>query len=196
MSVKSLPPLTYLGRSTPAPKAPHKAILDRVPNPYDNGPYVVRFSVPEFTVLCAVTGQPDFAHIMIDYVPKDWLIESKALKFFLASFRNHSGFHEETTIAIGSRLAAVLEPVYLRVGGYWYPRGGIPIDVFWSTGKLPKNIWLPDQGLASFADGGDAKARSSILNQSSARSVLCLSMEEWWQSALLLLSDLESKIAE
>jgi 7-cyano-7-deazaguanine reductase len=196
MSVKSLPPLTYLGRSTPAPKAPHKAILDRVPNPYDNGPYVVRFSVPEFTVLCAVTGQPDFAHIMIDYVPKDWLIESKALKFFLASFRNHSGFHEETTIAIGSRLAAVLEPVYLRVGGYWYPRGGIPIDVFWSTGKLPKNIWLPDQGLASFADGGDAKARSSILNQSSARSVVCLSMEEWWQSALLLLSDLESKIAE
>jgi 7-cyano-7-deazaguanine reductase len=154
MSVKSLPPLTYLGRSTLAPKAPHEAILDRVPNPYDNGPYVVRFSVPEFTVLCAVTGQPDFAHIMIDYVPKDWLIESKALKFFLASFRNHSGFHEETTIAIGSRLAAVLEPVYLRVGGYWYPRGGIPIDVFWSTGKLPKNIWLPDQGLASFRGRG------------------------------------------
>jgi len=102
MSVKPAPPLTYLGRSTPAPKAPDEAILDRVPNPYDNSPYVVRFSAPEFTVLCAVTGQPDFAHIMIDYVPKDWLIESKALKFFLASFRNHSGFHEETTIAIGS----------------------------------------------------------------------------------------------
>jgi len=135
MSVKPVPPLTYLGRSTPAPETPDEAILDRVPNTYDNGPYVVRFSAPEFTVLCAVTGQPDFAHIMIDYVPKDCLIESKALKFFLASFRNQSGFHEETTIAIGSRLAAVLEPVYLRVGGYWYPRGGIPIDVFWSTGK-------------------------------------------------------------
>jgi 7-cyano-7-deazaguanine reductase len=74
-------------------------------------------SAPEFTVLCAVTGQPDFAHVMIEYVPKDWLIESKALKYFLASFRNQSGFHEETTIAIGSRLTEVLEPVYLRVGG-------------------------------------------------------------------------------
>ena len=114
---RELPPLTYLGRSTPAPKTPDEAILDRAPNPYDKGPYVVRFSAPEFTVLCAVTGQPDFAHIMIDYVPKDWLVESKALKFFLASFRNHSGFHEETTITIGSRLADVLEPVYLRVGG-------------------------------------------------------------------------------
>ena len=110
MSPKPLLPLTYLGRSTPAPKTPDEAVLDRVPNPYDGGPYVVRFSAPEFTVPCAVTGQQDFAHVMIDYVPKDWLIESKALKFFLASFRNHSGFHEETTIAIGSRLAEVLEP--------------------------------------------------------------------------------------
>jgi 7-cyano-7-deazaguanine reductase len=102
-----LPPLTYLGRSTPAPKTPAEAILDRVPNPYGDGSYVVRFSAPEFTVLCAVTGQPDFAHIMIDYVPKNWLVESKSLKFFLASFRDHSGFYEETTIAIGSRLVAV-----------------------------------------------------------------------------------------
>jgi 7-cyano-7-deazaguanine reductase len=125
-------------------------VLDRVPNPYDGGSYVVRFSAPEFTVLCAVTGQPDFAHVMIDYVPKDWLIESKALKYFLASFRNQSGFHEETTVAIGSRLAEVLEPLYLRVGGYWYPRGGMPIDVFWAKGKLPEGVWLPEQGIASF----------------------------------------------
>jgi 7-cyano-7-deazaguanine reductase len=154
MSAKPLPPLTYLGRSTPAPKTPYEAVLDRVPNPYDGGSYVVRFSAPEFTVLCAVTGQPDFAHVMIDYVPKDWLIESKALKYFLASFRNHSGFHEETTIAIGSRLAEVLEPVYLRVGGYSYPRGGMPIDVFWATGKLPEGVWLPEQGIASFRGRG------------------------------------------
>jgi 7-cyano-7-deazaguanine reductase len=151
---RELPTLTYLGRSTPAPKTPVEAILDRVPNPYGDGPYVVRFSAPEFTVLCAVTGQPDFAHIMIDYVPKDWLVESKSLKFFLASFRNHSGSHEETTIAIGSRLAAVLQPVYLRVGGYWYPRGGMPIDVFWASGTLPDNIWLPDQGIGSFRGRG------------------------------------------
>jgi 7-cyano-7-deazaguanine reductase len=116
-----LPSLTYLGRSTPAPTTPDEAVLDRVPNPHDDAPYVVRFSAPEFTVLCAVTRQPDFAHIVIDYVPKVWLIESKSLKFYLASFRNHSGFHEECTIEIGKRLAAVLEPAYLRIGGYWYP---------------------------------------------------------------------------
>ena len=154
MASRPIPLLTYLGRSTPAPKTPSEAVLDRVPNPSEGHPYAVRFSAPEFTALCAVTGQPDFAHIMIDYVPKKWLIESKALKFFLASFRNHSGFHEETTIAIGSRLAEVLSPIYLRVGGYWYPRGGIPIDVFWSKGTLPKNIWLPDQGIASFRGRG------------------------------------------
>jgi 7-cyano-7-deazaguanine reductase len=125
-----------------------------VPNPFDDAPYVVRFSAPEFTVLCAVTGQPDFAHIVIDYVPRNWLIESKSLKFFLASFRNHSGFHEETTIAIGRRISKVLKRVYLRVGGYWYPRGGMPIDVFWATGKVPENIWFPDQEVASFRGRG------------------------------------------
>ena len=154
MPRKPSPSLTYLGRSTPAPKTPDEAVLDRVPNPYDDAPYVVRFSAPEFTVLCAVTGQPDFAHIVIDYVPKAWLVESKSLKFFLASFRNHTGFHEETTIAIGRRLVAVLKPVYLRVGGYWFPRGGIPIDVFWARGKAPANIWLPAQEVSSFRGRG------------------------------------------
>ena len=157
MSVKPLPPLTYLGRSTPAPKTPDEAVLDRVSNPYDGGSYVVRFSAPEFTVLCAVTGQPDFAHVMIDYVPKDWLIESKALKFFLASFRNHTGFHEETTIAIGGRLAEVLEPVYLRVGGYWYPRGGMPIDVFWA-GNCKRASGFRSKASLHFGDGDEFDA--------------------------------------
>src|SRR6476646_1751214 len=128
------PFLTYLGRPTPAPATPDEAVLDRVPNSHKGTAYVVRFSAPEFTTLCAVTGQPDFAHFVIDYVPKAWLIESKSLKFFLASFRNHSTFHEECTLTIGKRIAAILEPIYLRIGGYWYPRGGIPIDVFWETG--------------------------------------------------------------
>ena len=140
----SLPSLTYLGRPTPAPTTPDDAVLDRVPNPHQDTAYVVRFSAPEFTVLCAVTGQPDFAHFIIDYAPKAWLVESKSLKFYLASFRDQSGFHEQCTIAIGKRIAACLEPAYLRIGGYWYPRGGIPIDVFWETGKLPAGIWLPD----------------------------------------------------
>ena len=123
--------LTYLGRPTPAPTTPDEAVLDRVPNPHSDMAYAVRFSAPEFTVLCAVTAQPDFAHFIIDYVPRAWLIESKSLKFYLASFRSHRGFHEECTIAIGKRIATVLEPAYLRIGGYWHPRGGIPINVFY-----------------------------------------------------------------
>jgi 7-cyano-7-deazaguanine reductase len=150
MSSKPTPSLTYLGRSTPAPATPDEAVLDRVPNAHDDTAYVVRFSAPEFTVLCAVTGQPDFAHFVIDYVPKAWLIESKSLKFYLASFRNHSAFHEECTVSIGKRIAAVLEPAYLRIGGYWYPRGCIPIDVFWETGALPASVRLPDQGIAPY----------------------------------------------
>jgi len=150
MGQKKAPPLTYLGRSTPAPNTPEEAVLDRVPNPHPDTAYLVRFSIPEFTTLCAITGQPDFARFVIDYVPKAWLIESKSLKFYLAAFRNHSAFHEECTIAIGKRLAATLEPAYLRMGGYWYPRGGMPIDVFWEFGVLPKGVWLPDQGVAVY----------------------------------------------
>jgi 7-cyano-7-deazaguanine reductase len=147
---KSLPSLTYLGRATPAPRTPDEAVLDRVPNSHKGIAYVARFSAPEFTTLCAVTGQPDFAHFIIDYVPKAWLIESKSLKFFLASFRNHSTFHEECTVEIGQRLAAVLKPTFLRVAAHWYPRGGMPIDVFWESGKLPTSIRLPDLGVSPY----------------------------------------------
>jgi 7-cyano-7-deazaguanine reductase len=154
MPHKRSPSLTYLGRPTPAPTTPDQAVLDRVPNPHSDMAYAVRFSAPEFTVLCAVTAQPDFAHFIIDYVPRAWLIESKSLKFYLGSFRNHRGFHEECTIAIGKRIATVLEPAYLRIGGYWHPRGGIPINVFWETGTLPTNVWLPDQGSATYRGRG------------------------------------------
>ena len=106
-----------------------------------------RLSVP-------VTGQPDFAHLVIDYVPGEWLVESKSLKLYLASFRNHGAFHEDCTVAIGKRLAGLLAPHYFRIGGYWYPRGGIPIDVFWQTGELPKDVWLPDQGVAPYRGRG------------------------------------------
>jgi 7-cyano-7-deazaguanine reductase len=150
MGSKPATQLTYLGRSTPAPTTPEEAVLDRVPNAHPDTAYLVRFSVPEFTTLCAVTGQPDFARFVIDYVPKAWLIESKSLKFYLASFRNQRAFHEECTITIGKRVAATLEPAYLRIGGYWYPRGGMPIDVFWELGALPKGVWVPDQGVAAY----------------------------------------------
>jgi 7-cyano-7-deazaguanine reductase len=143
-----------LGRAVEWPTTPDAAKLDRVPNPQSDTDYVVRFTAPEFTSLCPVTGQPDFAHLVIDYVPGQWLLESKSLKLYVASFRNHGAFHEDCTVAIGKRISAEIKPKWLRIGGYWYPRGGIPIDVFWQTGKLPKGIWIPDQGVAAYRGRG------------------------------------------
>jgi 7-cyano-7-deazaguanine reductase len=143
-----------LGRAAPLPSSPEEARLDRVPNPHADTDYLARFTVPEFTSLCPVTGQPDFATLVIDYMPGAWLIESKSLKLYLASFRNHGAFHEDCTVAIGKRIVGLVEPRYLRIGGYWYPRGGIPIDVFWQTGEAPKHVWLPDQGVAPYRGRG------------------------------------------
>jgi 7-cyano-7-deazaguanine reductase len=151
---KKTPQTTVLGKPAHMPASPDEAVLDRVPNPHADTHYVARFTAPEFTSLCPVTGQPDFAHLVIDYVPGQWLVESKSLKFYLVSFRNHGAFHEDCTVAIGKRLAELLEPAFLRIGGYWYPRGGMPIDVFWQTGTLPKGVWLPDQGVAPYRGRG------------------------------------------
>ena len=146
--------VTLLGRQSVLPESPDKAVLDRIPNPHADTNFVARFTAPEFTSLCPVTGQPDFAHLVIDYVPKVWLVESKSLKLYLGSFRNHGAFHEDCTVAIGKRLVALLEPNYLRIGGYWYPRGGMPIDVFWQWGDLRRDIWLPDQNVAPYRGRG------------------------------------------
>ena len=143
-----------LGRPAGIPASPDKARLDRVPNPHRDTDYLARFTAPEFTTLCPITGQPDFAHLVIDYAPRQWLVESKSLKLYLASFRNHGAFHEDCTVAIGKTLANLLKPKFLRIGGYWYPRGGIPIDVFWQTGKLPAGVWAPDQGVATYRGRG------------------------------------------
>ncbi len=145
---------SQLGKQVGLPDTPEAAQLDRVPNPHTDTHYVARFTVPEFTSLCPVTGQPDFAHLVIDYVPEKWLLESKSLKLYLGAFRNHGAFHEDCTVAIGKRIAALIEPRYLRIGGYWYPRGGIPIDVFWQSGKVPAGLWLPDQGVAPYRGRG------------------------------------------
>ena len=146
--------VTQLGKSVALPESPDQAELERVANPHSDTRYVARFTAPEFTCLCPVTGQPDFAHFVIDYVPKKWLIESKSLKLYLASFRNHGAFHEDCTVAIGKRIASLIEPHYLRIGGYWFPRGGMPIDVFWQVGTLPNGIWLPDQGVTPYRGRG------------------------------------------
>ena len=146
--------LTQLGRAVAAPASPDEAVLERVENPDAGSVYVVRFVAPEFTSLCPITGQPDFAHLVIDYVPGEWLVESKSLKLFLGSFRNHGGFHEATTMQVAKRVIATLDPVWLRIGGYWYPRGGIPIDVFFQTGAPPDGAWVPDQGVAPYRGRG------------------------------------------
>ena len=146
--------LTQLGREIRGFDSPDTAILERVPNPHSDTLYLARFAVPEFTSLCPVTGQPDFAHLVIDYAPQDWLIESKSLKLYLGSFRNHGGFHEDCTVGIAKKIIAVAAPRWLRIGGYWYPRGGIPIDVFYQTGVAPEGLWVPDHGVASYRGRG------------------------------------------
>lgn len=146
--------LTQLGGTSALPESPDKATLERVANPQKGTDYLVRFTAPEFTSLCPITGAPDFAHLMIDYVPGDWLVESKSLKLFLGSFRNHGAFHEDCTVTIARRIKEAIAPQWLRIGGYWYPRGGIPIDVFYQSGKPPENVWVPDQGVAPYRGRG------------------------------------------
>jgi 7-cyano-7-deazaguanine reductase len=147
-------PLTQLGHQTALPASPAEAVLEHVANPHPGTLYLVRFTCPEFTTLCQITGQPDFAHLVIDYVPRDRLVESKSLKLFLGSFRNHDAFHEECTLGIAQRLIAAIDPQWLRIGGYWYPRGGMPIDVFYQTGEPPAGLWLPDQGVQPYRGRG------------------------------------------
>ena len=146
--------LKQLGGETRLPESPEEAVLERVPNPQQDAEFNVRFVAPEFTSLCPITSQPDFAHLVIDYVPGAWLVESKSLKMFLGSFRNHGAFHEDCTVGIARNLAEFLEPKWLRIGGYWYPRGGIPIDVFYQTGPCPEGVWIPDQGVPPYRGRG------------------------------------------
>lgn len=146
----SAPSLTQLGRQSPVPDAPEKAVLERAPNPHPDALYLARFTAPEFTSICPVTAQPDFATLVIEYAPADWIVESKSLKLFLQSFRNHGAFHEDCTLMVAKRVIAAIAPHWLRIGGYWAPRGGIPIDVFWQTGPAPAGLWLPDQGVGAY----------------------------------------------
>ena len=154
MSRRAAPPPTLLGARVPLPASPDQAVLERIDNPAPGTIYLVRFTCPEFTCLCPITGQPDFAHFVIDYAPRRWIVESKSLKLFLGSYRNHGGFHEATTLAIADRLIKLLRPVWLRIGGYWFPRGGIPIDVHFQTGAPPAGLWLPDTGVAPYRGRG------------------------------------------
>jgi 7-cyano-7-deazaguanine reductase len=140
----------HLGKQSALPASPDEAVIDYVPNPRQNSLYLIRFAAPEFTSLCPITGHPDFAHLVIDYAPDETIVESKSLKLFLGSFRNHGAFHEDVTVGIAQRLVAEMKPKWLRIGGYWYPRGGMPIDVFWQSGPPPEGRWIPDQGVPAY----------------------------------------------
>ena len=146
--------LTQLGKDSGIPDSPEAAVLECVDNPKAGTTYLIRFAAPEFTSICPVTGQPDFAHLVIDYVPGDKIVESKSLKLYLTSFRNHGAFHEDCTVSIAEKIIAACAPKWLRIGGYWYPRGGIPIDVFYQTGEAPAGLWVPDQGVEPYRGRG------------------------------------------
>jgi 7-cyano-7-deazaguanine reductase len=146
--------LSQLGGKAELPGDPNSAVLEKVENSQRKVDYVVRFTCPEFTSLCPMTGQPDFAHLVIDYIPDQWLVESKSLKLYLTSFRDHGAFHEDCTVNIAQRLITTLSPRWLRIGGYWFPRGGIPIDVFYQSGPVPEDVWLPDQGVPPYRGRG------------------------------------------
>jgi len=154
MTERTYETLSQLGGAAALPASPDAAVLETLPNPQAGTLYLVRFVCPEFTSICPVTGQPDFAHLVIDYAPERLIVESKSLKLYLGAFRNHGAFHEDCTVAIGKRLIAETAPRWLRIGGYWYPRGGIPIDVFYQSGPPPEGLWLPDQGVAPYRGRG------------------------------------------
>ena len=142
--------LSQLGRPSLIPQSPDGAVLERAPNPHPETLYLARFTAPEFTSICPVTAQPDFATLVLDYAPDAWIVESKSLKLFLQSFRNHGAFHEDCTLMVAKRVVEAIAPRWLRIGGYWAPRGGIPIDVFWQTGPAPEGLWLPEQGVGAY----------------------------------------------
>lgn len=123
---------------------PDKKILQAVDNPHLDADYSIKLTCPEFTSICPITSQPDFAHIIIDYVPKNKIVESKSLKLYLFSYRNHGAFHENCTVQIAKDIIDCIKPKWLRISGFWYPRGGIPIDVFFEQGQLPKNVFVKE----------------------------------------------------
>jgi 7-cyano-7-deazaguanine reductase len=145
--------LTQLGKRAKIPRTPQKAILETFQNAHPGADYVVRLSAPEFTTLCPITGQPDFATIVVDYVPADLLVESKSLKLFLGSFRNYGAFHEDCTVYIHNRMKEAMSPKFIRVTGIWNARGGIAIDVVVETGVLPPSCTLLPLGRTACRGG-------------------------------------------
>ena len=128
--------LTKLGNKKTEYKTDYDpSILEAFSNRHEENDYFVKFNCPEFTALCPITGQPDFANIIISYVPDKKLVESKSLKLYLFSFRDHGDFHEDVVNTIMNDLIKLLEPKYIEVWGRFLPRGGLSIDPYCNYGK-------------------------------------------------------------
>ena len=133
--------LTLLGNQNVAyPSGYDPSVLETFENKHPDVDYFVKFNCPEFTSLCPLTGQPDFATIYISYVPDVRMVESKSLKLYLFSFRNHGDFHEDCVNVIMKDLIALMDPKYIEVWGKFLPRGGISIDPYCNYGK-PGTRW-------------------------------------------------------
>ena len=133
-----------LGKTTITPNTPEGFKFDLIENTNKKLAYNIRLSVSEFTSICPVTKQPDFGVLIIDYVPKNRLVESKSFKIYIQSYRNYGIFHEEAVMKVGVDLFKSIKPVWFRIAGYFAPRGGIPIDVFWQSSKKPNNLEIPE----------------------------------------------------
>ena len=133
---KDMPEITLLGNQNTKYSFDYQpGVLETFDNKHPDRDYWVKFNCPEFTSLCPITGQPDFATIYISYVPDIKMVESKSLKLYLFSFRNHGDFHEDVVNIIMKDLVKLLEPRYLEVWGKFLPRGGISIDPYTNYGK-------------------------------------------------------------
>lgn len=138
---EDLTSITLLGDQKVAyPTTYAPEILEAFPNKHPDNDYFVKFTCPEFTSLCPMTGQPDFANIYISYVPSEMMVESKSLKLYLFSFRNHGDFHEDCINIIMKDLIKLMDPKYIEVWGIFTPRGGIAIHPYANHGR-PQTEW-------------------------------------------------------
>ncbi|MBQ3881574.1 MAG: NADPH-dependent 7-cyano-7-deazaguanine reductase QueF [Bacteroidales bacterium] len=132
--------LKALGKKTTYSDHYDPGVLETFSNMHPDNDYWVRFNCPEFTTLCPITGQPDFAEIRISYIPDQRMVESKSLKLYLFSYRNHGGFHEDCVNLIMKDLIKLMDPKYIEVTGLFVPRGGISIFPFANYGR-PGTKW-------------------------------------------------------
>ena len=148
---KELVGVTHLGSNhTEYPTDYNPELLETFENKHPENEYVVTLDCPEFTTLCPKTGQPDFGHIVISYIPRERMVESKSLKLYLFSFRNHGDFHEDVVNIIMKDLQKLMDPKYIEVKGYFMPRGGISIHPFANHGDENHQELCQQRRLSAF----------------------------------------------